>query len=196
MHKARPPSARSIRDEHLRGEIRRVFEANFRVYGARKVWITLNEEGITVARCTVERLMKDMGLRGVTRGPAKRRTTEADPTHERPSDLVDRDFTAPAPNRLWVADFTYVPTAGGTVYVAFVVDVFSRYIAGWSAATTKATKFVLDAVDMAVWDRGRLGAAIGPGLVHHSDAGSQGGFNWWSQRFSCGGVLWVGQLGG
>jgi len=149
-----------------------VHEANYGVYGARKVWITLNREGTEVARCTVERLMRELGLHGVTRGKA-RRTTIADGTAARPSDLVQRRFTPPAPNTLWVADFTYVPTWAGTVYVAFVIDAWSRRILGWRAATSMKTALVLDALEHAMWTRGRAGVTDLTGLVHHNDAGSQ-----------------------
>jgi putative transposase len=170
--KAMPPSARSVADERLLGEIRRVHAANFGVYGARKVWHQLRREGHQAARCTVERLMRDAGLRGVVRG-RKIRTTVADPGHERAGDLVARDFTAARPNRCWVADFTHVATFAGVVYVAFVVDVYSRAIVGWSAATNKRTPLVLDALDMGLWRRDRDGRTVGKGLIHHSDAGSQ-----------------------
>ncbi|MFG3133482.1 DDE-type integrase/transposase/recombinase [Streptomyces tendae] len=140
-----------------------------------------------MARCTVGRLMRDLGLEGARRGK-KIRTTIRDDGHERASDLLRRDFTASRPNERWVADFTYVTTWSGIVYVAFVVDVFSRAIVGWSAATSKRAKLVLDALDMALWRRDRAGIPAGPGLVHHSDAGSQGEFNRSSQHLDVGGV--------
>lgn len=170
--KARPRSARAIRDAYLAGEIRRVHAENYSVYGAHKVWRQLNREGIPVARCTVRRLMTAAGLRGVVRGK-RIRTTVANPGQERPADLLNRDFTAPAPNRRWVADFTHVATWAGVVYVAFVVDIYSRAIVGWAAATNKRTRLVLDAVDMGLWRRDRAGHPVEAGLVHHSDAGSQ-----------------------
>jgi putative transposase len=169
---SRPASARAVRDGQLRAEITRVWKENYEVYGADKVWLELNRQGVGVARCTVERLMRDLGLHGVRRGK-KIRTTVRDERHERAGDLLGRDFTAPAPNRRWVADFTHVAAWSGIVYVAFVVDVYSRAIVGWAAATSKRTKLVLDALQMALWRRDRDGRPAGPGLVHHSDAGSQ-----------------------
>lgn len=170
--KSRPPSNRAVRDAWLRTEIRRVHAENYGVYGAHKVWRQLHREGIDVARCTVRRLMGAEGLAGAVRGK-KVRTTVPDPGHQRAADLLNRDFTAEAPNRRWVADFTHVATWAGVVYVAFVADVYSRAIVGWSAATTKRTRLVLDALDMGLWRRDRAGRPVGPGLVHHSDAGSQ-----------------------
>jgi putative transposase len=165
----RPPSARAVRDGELRAAIRRAWEANRRVYGADKVWAQLNREGTAVARCTVERLMRELGLRGVVRGKAVR-TTVADEASSRPADLVARRFRADAPNRLWVADLTYVRTFAGWVYVAFVVDVFSRFVAGWQASRSLAADLALDALEMALWARR---AKRLDGLVHHSDRGSQ-----------------------
>ena len=166
----RPASARRRRDEELQAAIRRVWEEHRRVYGADKVWAQLNREGLTVARCTVERLMRQLGLRGVVRGKTSVRTTISDTADDRPLDLVARQFRAPAPNRLWVADLTYVKTHGGWVYVAFVVDVFSRFVVGWQASRSLRTDLALDALEMALWVRraGRL-----EGLVHHSDRGGQ-----------------------
>lgn len=164
----RGPSARQLRDEELKVEIRRVHVDNYGVYGAPKVWLQLNREGIDVARCTVERLMREMGLRGVRRGGWKSTTTPDRVAPDRP-DLVGRDFTATRPNQLWVADITYVRVAGGFVYAAFVIDVFSRRIVGWQVATTLHAKLALDALDQAIASRDeRL-----HGLVHHSDRGSQ-----------------------
>ena len=171
--KTRPRSAREIRDEQLSEHIRRVHRDNYGVYGAHKLWCQLNREGIAVARCTVARLMRELGLRGAVRGKKIVTTTPGTDAH-RAGDLIKRDFTAPAPNRRWVADFTYVATWTGTVYVAFVVDIYSRAIVGWSAATNKRTRFVLDALQMALWRRDRDGKPVGQGLIHHSDAGSQG----------------------
>jgi putative transposase len=165
-------TGRTAREETLKREIARVHAANLGVYGARKVWLQLNREGIPVARCTVERLMRELGLRGAVRG-RKHRTTIPDPAAARPTDLVNRRFDRPAPNRLWVTDFTYVATACGTVYVAFVIDVYARRIIGWSAAGHMRTDLVLDALEMAVAARFRAGATDLHGLVHHSDAGSQ-----------------------
>ncbi|MDI3316005.1 MAG: IS3 family transposase, partial [Mycobacterium sp.] len=170
--KTRPPSARAVRDEQLKQHIRQVWEANYQVYGAHKVWRQLNRQGVTVARCTVERLMRELGIRGVRRGKKVRTTIRSD-GHERAADLLKRDFTATRPNQRWVADFTHVSTWAGVVYVAFVVDLYSRAIVGWSAATHKRAKLVLDALDMGLWRRERAGHTAGQGLVHHSDAGSQ-----------------------
>jgi putative transposase len=168
----RLPSARARRDLWLTAEIARVHADNYGVFGARKVWLVLNRQGIAVARCTVERLMRQAGLRGVVRGKV-RRTTIADGTHTRPTDLVERRFTATAPDRLWVADFTYVATWTGTVYVAFVIDAYARRILGWRAATSMSTPLVLDALEQAIWTRHRAGVTDLTGLIHHNDAGSQ-----------------------
>src|SRR5512143_3145904 len=162
-------SARVRRDDELRGKIRRVFEDNFRVYGARKVWRQLRRESETVARCTVERLMKEMGLQGAVRGkPVK--TTRSNPATPCPLDRVNRQFQAPRPNALWVSDFTYVSTWAGFVYVAFVIDAFARRIVGWRVARTAQAGFVLDALEQALHDRRPV---RGGGLVHHSDRGVQ-----------------------
>ena len=166
--KNRPPSARALRDEELKAEIGRVHGEHFGVYGARKVWRQLHREGITVARCTVERLMGELGLQGVRRGKT-RPTTTPDTSATRPVDLVERDFSAARPNQLWVADLTYVATWSGFVYVAFIIDAFSRFLVGWQAARSLRTDLALDALEMAIWARrGEL-----EGLVHHSDRGSQ-----------------------
>ncbi|WP_446220646.1 IS3 family transposase [Micromonospora sp. IBHARD004] len=183
----RTPSTRSRRDAWLGQEIRRVHAANYGVYGARKVWLTLNREGVPVARCTVERLMRQLGLRGVVRGKT-RRTTIAGEHAARPADLVQRRFTTEAPNRLWVADFTYVPTWSGMVYVAFVIDAYSRRIVGWRAATSMKTSLVLDALEMAIWARGRTGVTDLAGLVHHTDAGSQYTSIAFTERLAAAGV--------
>jgi len=163
----RQRSSRQKSDESLRVAIRRVWEDNFQAYGARKVWRQLRREGIDVARCTIERLMREMGLRGVVRGRCKRTTIPAD-KDSRPLDLVQRRFQADRPNQLWVADFTYVSTWSGFVYVAFVVDVFSRMIVGWRVSTSMSADLTLDALEQALWARKVKG-----GLVHHSDRGSQ-----------------------
>jgi putative transposase len=160
-----PPRAR--RDIELSGQIQRVWDENFRVYGAEKVWKQLNREQIAVARCTVERLMRTLGLHGVVRGRSCR-TTVSDEAAERPADRVNRQFTATRPNQLWVADFTYVATWAGLVYVAFVIDVFARRIVGWRVASSMRTELVLDALEQALWSRTGT-----EGLVHHSDRGSQ-----------------------
>jgi putative transposase len=138
-------SARAQRDEVLREDIRRVWKDNFKVYGTRKVWRQLKREGIAVARCTVERLMGELGLRGAIRGGGKTRTTTPSDTAERPLDLVERDFTAARPNRLWVSDLTYVATWKGFVYVAFVIDAFSRRIVGWRVSSSLRSDLALDA---------------------------------------------------
>lgn len=169
--KTRPPSARSIRDADLKPEILRVWDQNLCVYGADKVWDQLNKDGIRVARCTVERLMGDLGLQGCRRGRIWVRTTIGDEGLDRPADLVKRKFKAPAPNRLWVADLTYVKTHSGWVYVAFIVDVFSRMVAGWQASRSLRSDLAIDALEMAVFNRGRTDRL--DGLVHHSDRGVQ-----------------------
>ncbi|MEP0171825.1 MULTISPECIES: IS3 family transposase [Pseudomonadota] len=162
-------SARARRDIALKIEIRRVFEENFRVYGVRKVWRQLQREGFDVARCTVARLMRAMGLQGIIRGkPVK--TTFPDKSAPSPLDRVNRQFRAPAPNRLWVSDFTYVSTWQGFVYVAFVIDAFARRIVGWRVSRTAHATFVLDALEQALHDRRPV---HGGGLVHHSDRGVQ-----------------------
>jgi putative transposase len=171
-HKKRPPSKRALRDAELRVEIQRVYDENLFVYGADKIWTQLNAEDIRVARCTVERLMREMGLSGARRGRTWTTTTDSDHGFDRPADLVDRSFAAPAPNRLWVADITYVKTHSGWVYVAFVIDVFSRMVVGWQASTSLRSDLALDALEMAVWNRRRHGIDIS-GVVHHSDRGVQ-----------------------
>ncbi len=159
--------ARTKRDASLCVEIDRVWRENRQVYGARKVWKQLNREGQQVARCTVARLMRDLGLQGVVRG-RKFKTTIADEAALRPPDLVDRDFTATRPNQLWVADLTYVATWRGFVYVAFVIDVFSRKIVGWRTMNSLKTDIALDALEQALWSRSDTN-----GLIHHSDRGVQ-----------------------
>lgn len=167
------PSARAVRDTELKELIRKTHKDNYRVYGARKIWRELHRQGHRVARCTVERLMRELGITGAVRGKRVITTLPGEQV-ERAPDLLDRNFVAPAPNRCWVADFTHVKTWSGVVYVAFVVDTFSRRIVGWSAATSKETRLVLDALEMALWQRDRDGLPHRPGeLIHHSDAGSQ-----------------------
>ena len=170
--KARSPelrSARAKRDEALKVEIRRVWDEAFDgVYGAEKVWRQLVREGRTVARCTVERLMREMGLRGAIRGKAFKVTTVGDEALERPSDLVQREFRADRPNQLWVADLTYVATWSGFVYVAFVIDVFARVIVGWRVSRSLRSDLALDALEQALHAR-----PTEAGLVHHSDRGVQ-----------------------
>ncbi len=169
--KRRPPSARSIRDAELKPEVLRVWEQNLAVYGADKIWDQLNKDGIRVARCTVERLMDDLGIEGCRRGRVFVRTTEGDDTLDRPADLVQRDFRASAPNRLWVADLTYVKTHTGWVYVAFIIDVFSRMVVGWQASRSLRADLAIDALEMAVATRGRTDDL--EQLIHHSDRGVQ-----------------------
>jgi putative transposase len=171
-HKAREADLnrlpdRAKRDLELCIDIQRVWEENFQVYGARKVWRQMNREDIEVARCTIERLMKHLGIEGARRGRSCR-TTIPDNAAERPADLVQRQFVADRPNQLWVADITHVATWSGFAYVAFVTDVFARRIVGWRVARTMRTDLVLDALEQALWARG--GAQ---GVIHHSDRGSQ-----------------------
>jgi putative transposase len=180
----RPASARAVRDAKLKGEIARVHAEQFGVYGARKVWRQLHREGISVARCTVERLMRELGLQGVRRGKT-RHTTTPDATAPRPADLVDRDFSATRPNQLWVADLTYVATWSGFVYVAFIIDAFSRFVVGWQASRSLRTDLALDALEMAIWRRqARL-----EGLVHHSDRGGQYLSIRYTERLAAAGVV-------
>ena len=161
-------SARAQRDEALKADIQRVWHANWQVYGADKVWLQMNREGIPVARCTVERLMRAMGLQGARRGRAVR-TTTPDTSAPCPLDHVNRQFKASRPNELWVSDFTYVSTWQGWLYVAFVVDVYARRIVGWRVSRSMQTDFVLDALEQALYDRQPAAHA----LTHHSDRGSQ-----------------------
>jgi putative transposase len=168
----RAPSKRAQRDKDLAVEIERVHRANYSVYGARKVWLQLHREGVEVAHCTVRRLMGELGLSGARRGK-KKRTTIADPQAARARDLVNRKFDPSAPNTLWVADFTYVSTWSGWVYVAFVIDAYSRRIVGWRTATSMSTALVLDAIEHAIWTRQRDGITDLAGLIHHNDRGSQ-----------------------
>lgn len=163
----RPIAPRRRRDAELGGPIQRVHRSNFQVYGARKVWLELHREGIPVTRCTVARLMKTTGPQGVRRG-RRCRTTIPDESANGPADLVKRQFRAERPDELWLADFTYVATWPGFVYVAFVVDVFARRIVGWRVARSTRTDLVLDALEQALWSRARR-----EGLIHHSDRGPQ-----------------------
>ena len=171
-------SARAKRDLELKPQIERVFGENFEVYGARKVWRQMLREGFEVARCTVERLMAELGLQGVIRGKPLR-TTVQDKAAPCPLDHVNRVFHVPAPNRLWVSDFTYVSTWSGFVYVAFVIDAYARRIVGWRVSRSAHASFVLDALEQALHERRPVHRG---GLVHHSDRGSQGGFNRSSQH--------------
>ena len=163
-------SARTRHDDELCAAIQRVWDDNHQVYGPKKVWKELRRQGVRVARCTVARLMRAMGLRGVSRGRAWVITTRADAAAHRPADLVDRQFVATRPNQLWVSDFTYVATWHGFVYVAFVIDVFARRIVGWRVAASLRTDFVLDALEQAIYERREAGLSD---LVHHSDRGTQ-----------------------
>jgi putative transposase len=183
----RAPSARMVRDERLKAAISRIHQDNFGVYGARKVWLALNREGIPVARCTVERLMRDLGLAGARRGKRVRTTVPA-AAAARPADLVRRQFSPATPDRLWVADFTYVPAWTGVVYVAFVIDAYSRRILGWRAARSMKTALVLDALEQALWARRRDGTRELAGLVHHTDAGSQYTSIAFTERLAAAGV--------
>lgn len=170
-HVGRSATTRERRDALLSIQIRRVHAENFGVYGARKVWLALNREGTGVARCTVERLMRAGGLAGAVRGKVKR-TTIADPAGQRAADLVGRRFAPAEPDRLWVADITYVSTWSGWVYVAFVTDAYARRIVGWRTGTSMSTQLVLDALEQAVWTRQREGSTLNS-VVAHSDRGSQ-----------------------
>ena len=165
------PNRRELADEVLKPMIRQVHQSNFGVYGARKVWLSLNRQGTLVARCTVERLMRELGLVGAVRGRVKR-TTIADPAAQRARDLALRNFRPPAPDRLWVADITYVSTWSGWVYVALVTDAYARRILGWRTGSAMTTQLVLDALEQAIWTRRRAGCGVGD-VVAHSDRGSQ-----------------------
>ena len=165
---ARPPCEREIADTALKARIQVIYDENYQVYGIRKIRAVLNQQGWRVAKNRVARLMGELGISGVVRG-RKRFTTHADPTHVRSPDLVRREFHATAPNRLWVMDFTYVPTWAGMVYVAFVIDVYSRLIVGWHLATTMHAELVITALEHAIWRRDTLLDHV----IAHSDAGSQ-----------------------
>jgi putative transposase len=188
---SRPLSARAVRDAELVPEIVRVWSSNMHgVYGVDKVWAQLKRERITVARCTVARLMREHGMTGAVRGKPPR-TTRPDRSAGRPDDLVQRDFTAAAPNVLWVADLTYVKTFSGWVYVAFIIDVYSRFVVGWQASRSLRTDLALDALEMAIHQR-RPGA----GLVHHNDRGVQYMSIRYTERLAeAGGVVSVGSKG-
>jgi putative transposase len=178
--KARPVCQRKQRDEALKPEILRVHQSNCDgVYGAKKVWMQLNREGINVAHCTVRSLMRQEGLSGARRGRQFKITTTSDEHQHRPSDLVDRHFVAPAPNRLWVADLTYLKTHSGWVYLAFIFDVFSRFIVGWQISTSLRSDLAIDALEMAIYSRNRNDLS---NLVHHSDRGVQPRFKESSQH--------------
>jgi putative transposase len=191
--KRRPPSERALKDEYLKVHIERVWKANFKVYGADKIWVALNREGIKVARCSVERLMRELGIRGATRGRKPFTTTPAEHGTERPADLVKRQFSAPAPNRLWLCDITYVKTHSGVVYVAFVIDCFARMIVGWQASRSLRTDLCLDALEQAIWARKDEGLDE---LIHHSDRGSQYLSIRYTERLAeAGGIQSVGSRG-
>ena len=168
------PSTRAQRDAELLKEIHRVHTENLGVYGARKVWHQLKRTGTVVARCTVERLMRAAGLRGIPREKTRKTTCSAGAETPRPADKVNRQFVADAPNRLWVADLTYIRAWSGWVYAAFVLDVYSRRVVGWQVSTRLRTDLALDALEMGLWARRRAGKDV-TGLVHHSDRGVQGG---------------------
>lgn len=174
------PTKRQQRDTVLLQHIRRVHADNFGVYGPRKVWLSLNREGIPVARCTIERLMKAAGLAEVVRGKVKRTTIAG--VGPRPDDLVKRKFEPLAPNGLWSRDFTYVSTWAGWVFVAFVIDAYARRILGWRTATSMTTELVLDAIEQAIWTRQQDDRDQFDDLVAHNDRGVQGGLNWSSQH--------------
>jgi putative transposase len=187
-HKARQtdPSRlpeRLVRDIELRAEVERVWKENRSVYGARKVWLQLQREGFEVARCTVERLMRRMGLQGVVRGRRYKVTTIVDETAQRPADLVQRNFTADRPNQLWVADITYVATWTGFVYVAFVTDVYSRKIVGWRVSNSLRSDLALDALEQALHARPKNGD-----LIHHSDRGVQYVSIHYTERLAAAGI--------
>lgn len=181
--KKRPPSARALSDEGAKVEIRRVWEANYRAYGAKRIWLTLRREGHEIARCTVERLMAEMGIAGVQRG-RRPRTTVADTAAPRSPDLVDRQFIASRPDELWVTDITYVSTWEGWLYVAFVLDVYTRAIVGWQIASHLRTELVLDAIEMAIWRRDTTADAT----TCHSDAGCQFTSYRYTQRLADAGI--------
>jgi putative transposase len=180
--KARPASARARSDFALKPELLRIHQENYAVYGVRKLWRQLLREGISVGRDRVARLMAELGLAGAVRGKTKRTTVPAE-LAARPGDLVQRHFTAPAPNRLWLADLTYVATWSGFAYTAFIIDAFSRRIVGWRVTTSLSVAVALDALEMAIWTR--RGEQLS-GLVHHSDLGVQPRFKGSSQRWSAG----------
>jgi len=193
--KARPPSARAVRDARLVPVIRKVHADNFGVYGARKVHAQLAREGTQVARSTVERLMRAEGLVGISREKTRKTTITHTPETPLPTDLVDREFHAAGPNALWVADLTYIRTHTGWVYAAFVLDVFSRAIVGWQVATHLRTDLALDALEMGIWQRQRKGQDV-TGLTHHSDRGVQYRAVRYTQRLDeAGAVASVGSKG-
>lgn len=192
--RARPRSARAARDEDLTAKITRIHADNYGVYGVRKIHAALRREGERVAESTVRRLMKAEGLRGVSRAKGPR-TTKPAPETDRPRDLVDRVFTASRPNELWVADITYVRTFSGWVYVAFVLDVYSRMVVGWQVSTRLYTDLALDALRMGIWRREHAGHDLA-GLKHHSDRGVQYRAIRYTERLAeCDAVASVGSKG-
>ncbi|MGY1836291.1 IS3 family transposase, partial [Blastococcus sp. SYSU DS0510] len=192
--KTRPPSARSVSDAATTTLIEKVHADNFGVYGARKVHAELHRQGHPVARCTVQRLMRAAGLRGISRAKGPRTTVPATDPDTRP-DLVDRAFTATAPNQLWVADITYCRTFAGWVYAAFVIDVHSRRVVGWQLSKSLRTDLALDALEMGIWSRQHAGQAV-DGLIHHSDRGVQYVAIRYTQRLAeAGAVASVGSRG-
>lgn len=192
--RTRPLSKRALRDQELLVEIRRVHAENFGVYGAKKLHAQLRREGIEVARCTVERLMRAAGLRGISRAKGPRTTIPGSAPDSRP-DLVERDFTARAPNQLWVADITYCRTFAGWVSAAFVTDVFSRRVVGWQLSKSLRTDLALDALEMGIWTREHAGQEV-TGLRHHSDKGVQYLAVRYTQRLAeAGAVASVGSTG-
>ncbi|GMA32836.1 putative transposase for insertion sequence element IS986/IS6110 [Litorihabitans aurantiacus] len=193
-HRSRPPSARSVTDASRLEVIRKVHAENYGVYGARKVHAAMLRRGVPVARCTVERLMRGDGLRGITRAKGARTTIPGRGPDTRP-DMVEHNFTATAPDRLWVADITYVRTFSGWVYAAFVTDVFSRRVVGWQLSTSLRTDLALDALEMGIWTRQRAGHDVS-GLTHYSDKGVQYLAVRYTQRLAeAGAVASVGSTG-
>jgi putative transposase len=185
------PSKQQIKDDELADRILELRQANplNQRLGSRKTWIRLRSNGIDIARCSVERVMRDRGWRGANKRKTPK-TTIANPAAQRAPDRVGRNFTAAAPNRLWVADFTYCRTVAGWSYTAFVTDVYARKIVGWKVASEMTQQLVTDAINQAIDSRKRSGTIDLDDLIHHSDAGSQGGFNWSSQHLDQGGVVW------
>ena len=193
-HQRAKPSARAVRDADLLQRIRAIHAENYGVYGVRKVWHELRRQDHPVARCTVERLMRADGLRGISRTKSPR-TTRPGPVGDRPADLVARQFHPEAPNTLWVADLTYIRTFSGWVYAAFVLDMFSRRVVGWQVSTSMRTDLALDALEMGLWQRRREGAEL-TGLIHHSDRGVQYLAVRYTQRLAdAGAVASVGSKG-
>ena len=184
--KRRPPCRRKVEDAALKEQIRPVYQEQFAVYGAEKLWRQLGREGVGVGRDRVARLMGELGIAGVTRAKAARTTVPAQAAQPRPADLVHRNCTAAAPNKLWVNDLTYVPLRSGFAYTAFVIDAYSRRIVGWPGATSLRTELALDALEMAIWDRRAPRLA---GLVHHADRGSQYLATRYTARLAAAGIV-------